>query len=113
MTMNQTQPAFKTMSKKTSVPNKLDPIAVLREELEAAALCHGLEHVDDFAETLVQRVVQRLGGSHVYVPNAKALVRERITFEIRKKFYGRNVREFAKEYGYSVRQVQRLVLSSS
>ena len=43
--------------------NKLDPIAVLREELAAAALCHGVERVEDLTEELVRRYLQQLGES--------------------------------------------------
>ena len=51
-----------TTTSTTSAANKLDPIAVLREELAAAALCHGVERVEDLTEELVRRYVQRLGG---------------------------------------------------
>lgn len=72
--------------------NKLDPIAVLREGLAAAAVCHGVERVEDLTEALVSRVVQRLGGTTVYVRNTRAL---------------------AREYGVSVRWVQRLLISNT
>lgn len=113
MTMNQAQPAIKTMSKKTSTANKLDPIAVLREELTAAAVCHGVERVEDLTEALVSRVVQRLGGSTVYVRTPRVMERERIAKEVRAKFNGRNTRALAREYGVSVRWVQRLVVQAN
>ena len=90
--------------------NKLDPIAVLREELAAAAICHGVERVDDLTEALVSRVVQRLGGAHVYVPGQRTLDRERVVREIRNAFDGRNTRALAREYGVSVRWVQKLLV---
>ena len=103
----------RNMSNTTPTPsgssNKLDPIAVLREELAAAALCHGVERVEDLTEALVSRVVQRLGGVQVYVPSIGSLERERIAQEIRAKFNGRNTRALAREYGVSVRWVQRLL----
>lgn len=114
----QAQPAIKTMNEKnatatTSVSssNKLDPIAVLREELAAAALCHGVERVEDLTEELVRRYVQRLGGVQVYVPIERTLKRERLAREIRASFDGRNARELAQRFGVSLRQVQRVVLS--
>lgn len=113
MTMNQAQPAIKTMSKKTSAANKLDPIAVLREELTAAAVCHGVERVEDLTEALVNRVVQRLGGTTVYVRNPRVMERERLATEVRAKFNGRNTRALAREYGVSVRWVQRLVVQAN
>lgn len=102
------------MSNATPTPsvssNKLDPIAVLREELAAAAVCHGVERVEDLTEALVSRVVQRLGGSHVYVPGQRSLDRERVVREIRDAFDGRNTRELATRFGVSVRWVQKIVL---
>lgn len=109
MTMNQAQPAIKTMSKKTSAANKLDPIAVLREELTAAAVCHGVERVEDLTEALVSRVVQRLGGINVYVPVSRIVQREKLAQEIATHFNGRNTRELARRFGVSVRQVQRVL----
>lgn len=96
-----------------SSPNKLDPIAVLREELAAAALCHGVERVEDLTEELVRRYVQRLGGVQVYVPTERSLDRERVAEEIRASFDGRNARELACKYGISVRWVQKLILEGA
>ncbi len=93
----------------SSPSHKLDPIAVLREELAAAAMCHGVERVEDLTEALVNRVVQRLGGIQVYVPSIGALERERIAQEVCAKFTGRNTRALAREYGVSVRWVQKLL----
>ena len=116
----QAQPAIKTMNNKdaTTIPsvsnaNKLDPIAVLREELAAAALCHGVERVEDLTEELVRRYVQRLGGLNVYVRNERVRERERVAQEIRASFDGCNARELARRYGLSVRQVQRLLVEKS
>ena len=114
----QAQPAIKTMNDQnpSSTPpapsnNKLDPIAVLREELAAAALCHGVERVEDLTEELVRRYVQRLGGVQVYVPIERSLKRERLAREIRASFDGRNARELAQRFGVSLRQVQRILLT--
>ncbi|WP_240154208.1 Mor transcription activator family protein [Comamonas sp. Tr-654] len=90
--------------------NKLDPIAVLREELAAAALCHGVERVEDLTEELVRRYVQRLGGVQVYVPIERSLKRERLAREIRANFDGCNARELARKFGVSVRQIQRILV---
>ena len=82
-----------TSTPSVSSHNKLDPIAVLREKLAAAALCHGVERVEDLTEELVRRYVQRLGGLNVYVRNER--VRERVAQEIRASFDGCNARELA------------------
>lgn len=98
-----------TPSVSSSSSHKLDPIAVLREELAAAAMCHGVERVEDLTEELVRRYVQRVGGAHVYVPGQRTLDRERVAREIRDAFDGRNTRALAREYGVSVRWVQKLL----
>lgn len=114
------QPAIKTMNNSTSTmsnatptpsvsSNKLDPIAVLREELAAAAVCHGVERVEDLTEELVRRYVQRVGGLNVYVRNERVRERERVTAEIRSSFDGRNTKELARKYQLSLRQVQRIL----
>lgn len=110
--MHQHNPSTTPSVARTSTPtsaHKLDPIAVLREELAAAAICHGVERVEDLTEALVDRYVQRLGGSTVYVRNARVLQRERLAQEVRAKFNGRNTRALAREYGVSVRWVQKLL----
>ena len=101
-----------TTTPSVSSANKLDPIAVLREELAAAALCHGVERVEDLTEELVRRYVQRLGGLNVYVRNERVRARERVAQEIRASFDGCNARELACRFGLSVRQVQRLLSST-
>ncbi|MFD2755399.1 Mor transcription activator family protein [Comamonas terrae] len=98
-----------TTTPSVSSHNKLDPIAVLREELAAAALCHGVERVEDLTEELVRRYVQRLGGVQVYVPTERFLDRERVAEEIRASFDGCNARELATRYGLSVRWVRQIL----
>ncbi|MDN5540094.1 MAG: hypothetical protein L0H08_24415 [Comamonas sp.] len=102
-----------TSTPSVSGHNKLDPIAVLREELAAAALCHGVERVEDLTEELVRRYVQRLGGLNVYVRNERVRERERVAQEIRASFDGCNARELACRFGLSVRQVQRILLDEN
>jgi Mor family transcriptional regulator len=125
MTAMPAQTAIKKMNTTTHMPkpknqtaipsvssspsHKLDPIAVLREELAAAALCHGVERVEDLTEALVSRVVQRLGGVQVYVPSRRSMERERVAQEIRDCFDGRNIRELAAKYGLSVRWVRQIL----
>lgn len=121
MTATPTQPAIKTMNNRTSTMsnatptpsvscNKLDPIAVLREELTAAAVCHGVERVEDLTEALVDHYVQRLGGLTVYVRNERLRECERVIAVIQSGFNGRNTKELARKHHLSVRQVQRILM---
>lgn len=113
--MHQQNPSTTPSVASTSTPssaNKLDPIAVLREELAAAAICHGVERVEDLTEALLTRVVQRLGGANIYVPVSRIIERRKLGQEIVAHFNGRNTRELARRFGISVRQVQRLLLGA-
>jgi Mor family transcriptional regulator len=94
---------------KTICPDTVDPLEILREEAHAAALCHGVERCDELAAALVERYTQRLGGGAVYVRHAKSAMRARIVEQICKMHDGNNTREVAREFGYTVRQVQRIV----
>ena len=98
-----------TPSVSSSPSHKLDPIAVLREELAAAAVCHGVERVEDLTEELVRRYVQRLGGGYVYVSSEHRLRKKQVAEEIRQRFNGINTRELSKAYGLSVRHVRRIL----
>ena len=82
---------------------------MLREELAAAAVSCGVERVEDLTEALVSRVMQRLGGTTVDVRNPRIMERERLAREVCAKLNGRNTRALAREYGVSVRWVQRLM----
>ena len=93
----------------TLAANKLDPIAVLREELAAAALCHGVERVEDLAEDLVRRYVQRLGGIQVYFPTERFINRNRIAIAVKEEFDGRNVMQLAKKYSRSTRWIRNVI----
>jgi Mor family transcriptional regulator len=112
------QAAVKAMSNSTprttatSAANKLDPIAVLREELAAAAVCHGVERVEDLTEELVRRYVQRLGGVQVYVPTERFLDRQRVAKEIRASFDGCNAIQLASKFGLSPRWVREILRAS-
>lgn len=113
--MHQHNPSTTPTVASTSTPtsaHKLDPIAVLREELAAAAICHGVERVEDLTDALVTRVVRRLGGANLYVPVRRIVEREKLGREVLAHFNGRNTRELARRFGISVRQVQRLLLSA-
>ncbi|WP_312593973.1 Mor transcription activator family protein [Comamonas terrigena] len=92
-----------------SAANKLDPIAVLREELAAVAASHGVERVEDLTDSLVSRLVQRLGGGYVYFTTQRGLKKKKMAEEIRQRFNGFNTRELAQTYGISARHVRRIV----
>lgn len=88
--------------------NTLELIDVLREELNAAGLCFGVDRSSDLTESVVRRVVSRVGGMNVY---ARASVRSRaeIKSAIVREFNGANLREVARRHGVSERTVYRVM----
>ena len=91
----------------------LNPIAILEEEARAVAQCFGIVASEDAAAALVDRMIVRLGGAHVYFPPGKARQRETkrqlIKAAIRARYNGKNIRELAQEYELSTRHVRRLL----
>lgn len=91
------------MSKKT-----LELIDVLREELNAAGVCFGVERVRDLTESVLRRVVSRAGGQTVYIRNKISSRSERIQ-SVWNDFDGVNAHEVARKHHISVRSVYRIV----
>lgn len=95
------------MSKKTE-----ELIDVLDSELRAAGLCFGVDRADDMAQSVLRRVVKRLGGRRVYV---RTTVRSRAAVEqaVVRDFTGGNQAEVARKQGVSVRTVYRILSGES
>lgn len=89
--------------------DRLDPIAILREEAIAAAIAHGADRCEELAENLVHRYVNRVGGLPVYVRQAKAMERSRLHEDIRRRWTGDNLPDLARETGLSTRHLRRIV----
>jgi Mor family transcriptional regulator len=96
-----------------SLRRTLDPIAILEEEARAVANCFGIANSKDAAAALVDRMIDRLGGTHVYFPLGEARQREarrqHVKAAIRARFDGTNLRELAQDYLLSPRHVRRLL----
>lgn len=95
---------------KSSIPDQIDPLEILREEARAAALCHGVDRCDELASELVSRFATRIGGMHVYVPKRSTVMRLQVADQIREKFNGSNVRQLSSEFSLSVRHVRRILM---
>jgi len=96
-----------------SLRRTLDPISILEEEARAVAQCFGVAASDAIAAALIDRMIARLGGTHVYIPLGEARRREAerqlVKNEIRKRFDGTNLKELAREYSLSPRHVRRIL----
>lgn len=91
------------MSRKTE-----ELIDVLGAELRAAGLCFGVDRADDMAQSVLRRVVKRLGGRRVYV---RTTVRNRAEIEraVRRDFTGVNLADVARKHSISVRTAYRIL----
>lgn len=86
-----------------------DPIHVLMEEVRAIAIRRQLPEPEELAKALAERIRYRLGGCYLYVSSGAELRRSEVHAQIRQRWNGKNARQLALEYGYSVRHVARIV----
>lgn len=87
-------------------PDRIDPVAILREEAIAAAIAHGADRCEELADNLVQRYTGRIGGFNAYVPTARAA---RLLADVERLHTGNNTSDVARALGITPRHVQRLV----
>lgn len=73
------------------------------------ARCFGINVPEVAAASLVDRILLRLGGAHIYLPRRTAQKRQQIHREIASRFNGSNLFELAKEYGISARHLRRVL----
>lgn len=88
-----------------------EPLAIIEEEARAVARCFGVSVPEAAAASLIERILLRLGGAHVYVPRRSARDRKRVHSEIAQRFNGRNLFELAREYDLTPRHVRRILAS--
>lgn len=90
---------------------RLELIDILREELNAAGLCFGVDRVTDLTESVLRRVVTRIGGMNAYARNT-VRSRKEVRAAVLRDFDGSNSREVARKHGVSTRTVYRWVAGS-
>lgn len=56
-----------------------------------------------------KKLVERYGGSHVYINKADTITRKKRNSEIKEKFNGSNYRELAREYNLSEVTIRTIV----
>ncbi|MDP9965096.1 Mor family transcriptional regulator [Variovorax paradoxus] len=89
-----------------------EPMAIIEEEACAMARCFGVAVPEVAAASLVDRILLRLGGAHVYLPRRTAQKRQRMHQEMANRFNGTNLFELAKEYDISARHLRRILARS-
>jgi len=84
------------MTDSASPPCSDEPLAIIEEEACAVARCFGVAAPEAAAASLIERIVLRLGGAHVYLPKRTARDRSRIRMDILSRFNGKNLFELAR-----------------
>ena len=92
-----------------NLPNPDEPLAIIEEEARAMAKCFGLAAPDVAAASLIERILFRLGGAHIYLPKRSARDRQRIHDEIIRGFDGSNLFELARKYEMTPRHARRIL----
>jgi Mor family transcriptional regulator len=87
---------------------RLELIDVLREELNAAGLCFGVDRAGELTESVLRRVVTRMGGLHFYA-RTKVRSRDEVKAAVLREFDGTNCQQVARRYGISTRTVYRWI----
>jgi Mor family transcriptional regulator len=91
-----------------SIPND-EPLAIIEEEVRAMAQCFGVAAPEEAAASVIDRLLLRLGGAHIYLPRRSARARHRMHAEIALRFNGSNLFELAKEFDMTPRHVRRII----
>ncbi len=94
-----------------SYPN--EPLAIIEEEARAVAQCFGVALPEAAASSLIERILLRLGGAHIYLPKRTARDRYRIHRDIVARFNGRNIYELASEFDLTPRHVRRIITAAN
>jgi len=94
-----------------TLQNPNDALAIIEEEACAVARSFGVAAAEEAAASLMERLIFRLGGAHLYLPKRTAKERARIPREIVQRFNGSNLYELAREYDLTPRYVRRILAS--
>jgi len=86
-----------------------EPLAIIEEEARAVAQCFGVPMPEAAAASLVERIILRLGGTHIYLPKRTSRDKNRVHNEIAERFNGKNLFELAQAYGITPRHVRRIL----
>lgn len=96
-----------------SKPYEMDPVAIIEEEARAMAQSFGICSPEDAAQSLMDRILIRLGGELIYLPKRSARRRRRDREELLSRFNGRNLFELAREYGITPRHLRRVLAGTA
>ncbi len=72
--------------------------------IENLALMYEIVGEEKFIE-----IIRMYGGSNIYIPTYKSVIRSSRNREIAKRYNGFNANQLAREYGISVNQVRNIL----
>ena len=72
--------------------------------IENLALMYEIVEKEKFLE-----IIRMYGGSNLYIPTYKSVVRSSRNREIAKRYNGINASQLAREYGITVNQIRNIV----
>ncbi len=88
------------------------PIDIIAMETRATAASFGIACTNDMAQSLIARLIKRMGGQKIYIPSATASQAKQRSAKIRAQFTGNNTAELARTWRISPRQVRRDLMIS-
>lgn len=90
---------------------ELQAIDIIAIEARQAAASLGIACAHDLTQSLVQRIIKRLGGQKIYIPSNAAQEARQRARAIRTSFNGANIDQLARRHGISPRQVRNILKS--
>jgi len=94
------------------MPTDTTPIDIIALEARATAASFGITCPDDLAQSLVERLVKRIGGQKIYIPSETSAQARRRSAQIRTQFAGNNIADLARVHHLTPRQVRRIINQS-
>ena len=83
-------------------------LAIIASEVTSAAASFGITCPGDLAQSVIDRIVKRIGGQKIYIPSETAAQAKRRSALIRAQFTGANYAELARVHHLTPRQVRRI-----
>lgn len=86
-----------------------EALDIIEEEARAMAQCYGVAAPAEAAASLIERLLLRLNGAHIYMPKRSSRERVSAHQEISRRFNGSNLFELAREFGMTPRHLRRIL----
>ena len=87
-------------------------LAIIAREVTSAAASFGITCPGDLAQSVIERIVKRIGGQKIYIPSETAAQARRRAALIRAQFNGNNYAELGRLHKLEPRSVRRIIDAS-